>query len=131
MLTSIRRKLLWIVVLAVGGGLARPAFGYIDYSPTLGQLIKDSTHIVVIRVDKVSQEKRAILFQKVADLKGKFDTEKINYQITDGKTVYLFGGHPTPLFPAACVFASFPYKVARGNPGPVWLAAARSSGSLS
>ena len=82
--TPIRRKLLWIVVLAAGGGLASPACGYIDYAPTLGQLIKDSTHIVVIRVDKVSQEKRAILFQKVADLKGKFDTEKIYHQITDG-----------------------------------------------
>lgn len=84
MLTSIRRKLLWIVALAVWCGLAIPAYGYVDFSPTLGQLIKDSTHIVVIRVDKVSQEKRAILFQKVADLKGKFATEQINHQITDG-----------------------------------------------
>ena len=42
MLTSIRRKLLWLVVLAVGGGLARPASGYVDYAPTHGQLIKDS-----------------------------------------------------------------------------------------
>jgi HEAT repeat protein len=64
--------------------LACPAQAYVDWAPTLGKTIKDSTNIVVLKVDKVSEEKRAIIFTKVADLKGTFAAERVNHQITDG-----------------------------------------------
>src|SRR5262249_1110902 len=64
--------------------LMSPAWAYVDWAPTLGKLIKDSKNIVVVRVEKVSEEKRAIIFKKVADLKGKHAGEEIKHQITDG-----------------------------------------------
>jgi HEAT repeat protein len=64
--------------------VAHPAPAYVDWAPTLGKLIKDSKDIVVVRVEKVSEEKRAIIFKKVADLKGKHAGEEIKHQITDG-----------------------------------------------
>jgi HEAT repeat protein len=58
-----------------------PAFAYVDTGPTLGKVINDATNIVVVRVDKVNREKRAVIFQKVADLKGKSGDEPIKHQI--------------------------------------------------
>jgi HEAT repeat protein len=64
--------------------LARPAFAYIDVSPTLGYLIKDAKVISVLEVDKISQEKRAILFKKVEDLKGTLPDAVVRHHIADG-----------------------------------------------
>jgi HEAT repeat protein len=74
---------LFVTFLALGA-MGLPAQGYIDVSPTLGRLINQSSHIVVLRVEKVNLEKRAILFQKVADLKGQSPNEPIKHQITAG-----------------------------------------------
>src|SRR5262249_12404948 len=48
-----------------------------------GRLVKDSTHIYVIEVEKVSKEKRVIIYRKVADLKGKSAPE-IKHAIGEG-----------------------------------------------
>ena len=46
--------------------LATPSRAYIDRPPTLGRLVQsDATHIVVLRVEKVSKEKQVIIYQKV------------------------------------------------------------------
>jgi HEAT repeat protein len=65
-------------------GLPGPAPAYIDASPTLGRLVKESTNIVVLRVEKVSMDKRAIIYTKVADLKGKYPADQVKHQLTDG-----------------------------------------------
>jgi HEAT repeat protein len=70
--------------LAAVLGLAAPARAYIDATPTLARVIQDSTHIAVLEVVKVSQERRGIIFKKVADLKGKFEQEEVKHLITDG-----------------------------------------------
>jgi len=64
---------------------ASPAAALVDSCPTLGQVIKNSEFITVLEVDKVSHEKRAIIFKKLADLKGKNPVEKVGHQITDGQ----------------------------------------------
>src|SRR5713101_441653 len=61
-----------------------PATAYIDATPTLGKLITDSNQIVVLQVDKVSREKRVVIFKKVADLKGKDAPEVMKHTLTDG-----------------------------------------------
>jgi HEAT repeat protein len=61
-----------------------PAGAYIDSTPTLGKLIADSDHIAVLQVDKVSREKRAVIFNKVADLKGKDSAAVVKHRLTDG-----------------------------------------------
>jgi HEAT repeat protein len=43
-----------------------------------------ATHIVVLRVDKVSREKQVIVFARVADLKGADWPEVVKHQLTDG-----------------------------------------------
>jgi hypothetical protein len=66
--------------------LATPAQAFIDLAPSLGKLTNDSNIIVVLEVEKVSQEKRAIIFKKVAELKGKHDGEEIKIDLRDGWT---------------------------------------------
>src|SRR5687768_13537459 len=63
---------------------AAHASAYFDASPTLGRLVREATNVVVLRVDKVSREKRAIVYTKVADLKGTHAGEQVKHQLTDG-----------------------------------------------
>jgi outer membrane protein assembly factor BamB len=54
----------------------RPAQGFIDLPvQSLAQLCKDAEAIAVLRVEKVSREKKAIVYSKVRDLKGSFPTQ--------------------------------------------------------
>jgi HEAT repeat protein len=76
-----KRLLLCALVLIV---TANPARAYVDVSPTLGWLIKDAESITVLQVEKVSHEKKAILFKKVADLKGNFPDTAVRHQVAEG-----------------------------------------------
>jgi HEAT repeat protein len=63
--------------------LAGPAPGYIDRPPTLGRLVQyDAVDIAVVRVEKVSKEKGVIAYTKVADLKGKFPTDRFRQVVS-------------------------------------------------
>lgn len=75
---------LWAAFL---GFLPSLAGAYIDTCPSLGTVVASSTSIVILQVDKVSVEKRVVIYKKIADLKGKHPAEQIKHQITDG-------GHP-------------------------------------
>jgi HEAT repeat protein len=70
--------------LLAWAALAPTVKGYIDVTPTLGRLINDSSNIVVLRVEKVHLPMGAILFQKVADLKGHDPADKVKHKITAG-----------------------------------------------
>ncbi len=60
-----------------------PATAYIDTALTLGKIIRDSDRIVVVEVEKVSWERKAILFRKVADLKGKTEDGVVRHRLAD------------------------------------------------
>ena len=60
------------------------AYAYVDGSPTLGSVIRDSSNIVVLEVTKVSAEKRVIIYKKVADLKGQHPTDEVRHAIGEG-----------------------------------------------
>ncbi|MEI7684639.1 MAG: HEAT repeat domain-containing protein [Planctomycetota bacterium] len=64
--------------------LAGSTFAYVDVSPTLGFIIKDSTSIVVLQVDKVSVEKRGIIFKKIADLKAPHNGDVVRHHLDHG-----------------------------------------------
>jgi HEAT repeat protein len=64
--------------------VASPAKAYVDISPTIGWLINDADAITVLQVDKTSVERRAILFKKVADLKGTFPDATVKHHIAEG-----------------------------------------------
>jgi HEAT repeat protein len=68
-------------------GTSTPAWAFLEATPawpTLGKVIGQASHIVVLRVDKVSREKQAVIFTKVADLKGKDWPEVVKHRLTDG-----------------------------------------------
>ena len=75
-----RRLFLLTLVLTLS---ARPAQAYIDITSSLGDVIKDSSAIALLRVEKVSQEKRVIVFKKIADLKGK-SAGDVRHHIAEG-----------------------------------------------
>src|SRR5262245_19707393 len=62
---------------------AQPARAYVDGSPTLGRIINEASTIVVLQVDKVSVETRAVLFRKVADIKGNHAGEQVKHLLAD------------------------------------------------
>jgi HEAT repeat protein len=65
-------------------GLTSPAHGYIDRAPTLGRLLNDSTNVVVLRVEKVRQDRHAIIYSKVANLKGQHAGDQVKHEIAGG-----------------------------------------------
>jgi len=69
------------------GFLPSWAGAYIDTCPSLGTVVASATSIVILQVDRVSADKRVVIYKKIADLKGKHPAEQIKHQITDG-------GHP-------------------------------------
>jgi HEAT repeat protein len=75
-----------IGVFAVACILFAAATGraYVDISPTLGYIVKDSTHIVVLEIDKVSVEKRGIIFKKIGDLKKPFAGDMMRNHVDRG-----------------------------------------------
>jgi HEAT repeat protein len=76
------KRLLGLTVIAVLWSC--PAYAYVDGSPTLGSVIRDSSNIVVLEVTKVNAEKRVIVYKKVADLKGQHPTDEVRHAIGEG-----------------------------------------------
>jgi HEAT repeat protein len=75
------RSLFWLAL--VFSLTARPVLAYVDVTPTLGAIINNASAIAVLRVAKVNREKRAILFEKVADLKGSTPAD-VRHHVADG-----------------------------------------------
>jgi HEAT repeat protein len=56
----------------------------LDFSPTLGRVIRDAPQITVLEVDKVSRDKQVIVFKKIANLKGNDPPGEMKHKLTDG-----------------------------------------------
>ena len=64
---TFRFRFIIALVLALFAGRA---FAYVDITPSLGRIVNESRYITVIQVEKVSREKRGIIYTKVADVSG-------------------------------------------------------------
>jgi HEAT repeat protein len=73
------KRLCWVIWLALAG----KANAYIDSAPTLGRIINESTNIVVLQVEKVSKDKRVIIYRKIADLKGSDPSRRVKHLIRE------------------------------------------------
>ncbi len=73
------------LLLATAG--AAPAY-IANPLQTLGHTVGESTHVMLVRVEKVSREKGVIVYHKVRDLKGKYpkDTLKHSFNLKDPPT---------------------------------------------
>ncbi len=78
---TFRFKFIIALVLALFAGRA---FAYVDITPSLGRIVNESRYITVIQVEKVSREKRGIIYAKVADVKGEFPLATVRHQLSDG-----------------------------------------------
>jgi hypothetical protein len=74
------RLLLALSLLAI----ARPAFAYIEAPHSFGQVVAQSSNILLIRVEAVDKEKNLIIYRKVKDIKGVHNQEIIKHNIGRG-----------------------------------------------
>src|SRR3954463_3833122 len=74
-------KLSLLVVAAALLCAAQPACAYIDRAVTLGGVVRESEHIVLVQVEKFSRDKNAVILTKVRDLKGQTDASPIKHQL--------------------------------------------------
>jgi len=65
-------------VVLLGGPMA---WGYVEAPFTLGKVMTDSSHILMIRVERVDREKNLIFFRKVQDIKGTHPGDTIKHRI--------------------------------------------------
>ncbi len=75
------KRVLALLLLFLSAASGR---AYVDISPTLGYIIKDSTSIAVIQIDKISVEKRGIIFKKIADLKEPLQGDVMRHHLEQG-----------------------------------------------
>ncbi len=78
----------WILALVLCGWVVNTASAYVEAPHSFGQLIALSTHIMLVRVEKVDKEKNLIIYRKIKDIKGTHSTTVINHNIGRG------GFHP-------------------------------------
>lgn len=72
------------IVLFVLAALAIPGLSYVEERFTLPRVINESTNIVLMKVKRVNKEKKLIIYEKVADLKGKHETLEIKHNVGVG-----------------------------------------------
>src|SRR5436190_5867080 len=69
-----------LVVLLAG----RPSPAYVEARYSLGKIVKESTNIVLVKVEKVNKERKLIYYKKVADLKGVHPDNDIRHNVGVG-----------------------------------------------
>ena len=76
-------RLLIVLALAlcIAAGSAR---AYVDVTPTLARVIKDSQHISLVQVATMDRSKQAIIYRKSVDLKDHSPADDLRHHITDG-----------------------------------------------
>ena len=85
-----RMNLRWLGPAAVvlGALLAsvgiRPAHAYVEAGMSLGAVVNQSTHVLLMRVEQVDRQKNLIIYRKVRDIKGKHPQELIKHNIGRG-----------------------------------------------
>ncbi len=62
----------------------RPAHAYVEAAMSLGAVVNQSTHVLLMRVEQVDREKNLIIYRKVRDIKGKHPQELIKHNIGRG-----------------------------------------------
>ncbi|MCC6417551.1 MAG: VCBS repeat-containing protein [Gemmataceae bacterium] len=84
---TIRRFLLVVVLLAAAFAATlavRPARAYVEAAMSLGAVVNQSSHILLLRVESVDRNKNLIVYRKVRDLKGKHPQEVLRHVIGRG-----------------------------------------------
>jgi hypothetical protein len=70
-----------LVALALCFAGAAPTWAYVEIPYSLGRLVEESTHVVLLRVDRVDKTKNLILYRKVKDVKGQYADDVVKHNI--------------------------------------------------
>ena len=79
-----RRASVALAVLALTLTLPQRASAYVEIPMSLGDIVRQSTHIVQMQVTKVDREKNLVIFTKLQDIKGKHPQNEIKHNIGKG-----------------------------------------------
>lgn len=79
---------MFCVALLAGLLIVSASPAYVEAPMSLGDIVNQSTNIVLVEVTKINKEKNLIYYKKVKDLKGKHATEEVKHNIGKG------GFHP-------------------------------------
>jgi HEAT repeat protein len=77
----LRRARCLLIALTVCLLPAAPVGAYVDLAPTLGRIVRESTAIAIVEVDRFNSEKGMIILKKVRDLKGEVAAGPIKHQV--------------------------------------------------
>ncbi|MEI7687772.1 MAG: hypothetical protein WCL32_22430, partial [Planctomycetota bacterium] len=77
----VKRLSIVAIALALTFALGWPALAYIEVPHSFGQVVGQSTNIVLMRVEAVDKEKNLIIYRKVRDVKGVHPQEVIKHNI--------------------------------------------------
>lgn len=73
-----------VLVIVLVGAFTHSASAYVEERYTLPRIVNESTHIMVVRVEKVNKERKLIFYKKVADLKGTHPADAIKHNVGVG-----------------------------------------------
>jgi len=83
-----KRIVKWLLTVSIGAtAVLAPMEGpqwaqaYVEAPHSLGTIVSQSTHIILMKVEKVDREKNLIIYRKVSDLKGVHPTDVIKHNI--------------------------------------------------
>jgi hypothetical protein len=81
-----RRNRLLALTTAIGLAFLflRPVHAYIEAPHSFGQVVAQSTNILIMRVEAVDREKNLIIYRKIRDIKGVHPTDIIKHNIGRG-----------------------------------------------
>lgn len=80
-----RMSWLWLAAIGIILFGASPARAYIGGPPaTLGLMCAWSTHIILVKVEKIDKDKNVIVFRKQRDVKGKWPADVVRQNIGSG-----------------------------------------------
>ena len=80
----LRRFIVITAILVIALAAPRPARAYVEIPMSLGDVMRQSTNVVLMRVTKVDREKNLIIYTKVQDVKGKHPQAEIKHNIGRG-----------------------------------------------
>jgi hypothetical protein len=75
---------IWLTVLTLSVMAAPRAAAYIDLTPTLARIIRQSQGIALVEVEKFSRETGAVVLKKVVDLRGPSTENRYRHQVSAG-----------------------------------------------
>ncbi|HEY8506060.1 MAG TPA: hypothetical protein VIL46_15850, partial [Gemmataceae bacterium] len=79
-----RRLARSLIAAAVLPLASPPLRAYVEAPLTIGAVIQQSSHVMVLRVEQVDRERNLILYRKVEDLKGKHPADLVKHNIGRG-----------------------------------------------